>query len=80
LFNDKLDELNYLENLIKLKPLLNQADITERIMIAEINRNLGDFDNCISVIQSICDDSFNSIQERFLRECELKNKWVVQLK
>lgn len=80
MFIDESDELRWRENVTKLKALLNQSDINQKILIAEINRNLGDFDNCISIIQSIDKDDLNWLKKRFIKECKRKNKWVVELK
>jgi len=79
IFNDKSDELRWIKNVKKLKELLDHSDINQKIMIAEINRNLGDFDNCIGVIQSIDNDELNWLKEKFLHECKRKNKWVIEL-
>lgn len=79
IFNDESDELRWLENVQKLKALLDQTDINQRIMIAEINRNLGDFETCINVIQSIDNDELNWLKDKFLNECNKKNKWVIEL-
>jgi len=79
IFNDEKDELRWLENIKRLKTLLDQSDINQRIMIAEINRNLGDFENCVSVVQSIVDIDLNWLKEKFLNECKRKNKWVIEL-
>jgi len=79
IFNDENDELRWIENVQKLKLLLDESDINHRIMIAEINRNLGDFETCISVIQSIGYNELNWLKEKFLNECYQKNKWVVEL-
>jgi hypothetical protein len=79
IFNDEKDELCWLENIKRLKTLLDQSDINQRIMIAEINRNLGDFENCVSIVQSIVDNDLNWLKEKFLNECKRKNKWVIEL-
>ncbi len=79
IFGDKKDELRWKENIKRLKTLLDQSDINERIMIAEIYRNLGDFENCISVIQTIDNDDLNWLKEKFLNECNRKHKWVIEL-
>jgi len=79
IFNDEIDELRWSENVQKLKTLLDQSDINQRIMIAEINRNLGDFETCINLIQSIDNDELNWLKEMFLNECKRKNRWVIEL-
>ena len=78
-FNDESDELRWIENIQKLKTLLDQSDINQRIMIAEICRNLGDFETCIKVIQTIDNEELNWLKEKFLNECNKRNKWVMEL-
>ena len=48
-------------------------------MIAEIYRNLGDFEKCINIIQSIDNDEFNWIKEKIINECKRNNKCVIEL-
>jgi len=79
IFNDESDELRWIENVQKLKTLFDQSDINQKIMVAEINRNLGDFETCMNVIQSIDNAELNWLKEKFLNECNKKNKWVIEL-
>lgn len=79
IFNDENDELRWIENVKKLKTLLDQSDINQKIMIAEIHRNLGEFDQCVRIIESIDNDDLNWLKEKFIHECELKNKRVIAL-
>lgn len=79
IFNDKSDELRWTENIQILKTLLDPSDINQRIMIAEINRNIGDFETCIKIIQSIDNDELNWLKEKIVDECNKKNKWVIEL-
>ncbi|MCF8332225.1 MAG: hypothetical protein K9H84_07220, partial [Bacteroidales bacterium] len=67
------------ENLKKLKALLDQSDINQKIMIAEINRNLGEFENCISIIESIDHEELLWLKDKFIHECKRKNKLVIAL-
>lgn len=46
-------------------------------MVAEVKRNLGDFKGCMDIINSIEDDSINWLKEKFVKECELSNRWVI---
>jgi hypothetical protein len=79
IFNDKIDELRWKENVKKILSLLDQSDINQRIMMAEINRNLGDFENCINIIQSIDNEGLNWLKEKFINECKRRNKRVILL-
>lgn len=79
IFFDESDELRWVENVQKLITLLDQSDNNQKIMIAEISRNLGDFENCISIIQSIDNDNLSWLKEKFINECKRKSKWVIEL-
>jgi hypothetical protein len=79
LFTDNNDEMKWRENCEKLISILDPSIEDEKIMIAELYRNLGDFEKCKSIILDIDNDEINWIKERFLKECELKNKLVVLL-
>ena len=65
IFNDESDELRWVDNVKKLEMLLDESDINQKIMIAEINRNLGNFENCISIIHSIDIDDLRWMKEIF---------------
>lgn len=78
-FVDEKDEINWRENCNKLISLLDQTDLNQRIMIAEIKRNLGDFDSCIDIILKIDNDKLNWLKEKIINECEQKNRWVIEL-
>lgn len=79
IFNDKSDERNWLNNINELKSLLNPSDINQLIMLAEVHRNLGDFENCIKLINGIDDNDLDWIKELFLKECAKMNRWVFEL-
>lgn len=79
IFNDIYDELRWNDNLNKLLLLLDKTDTNQKLMTAEINRNLGNFEICIKIVQSIKKENFNWLKEIFISECKRKNRWVVQL-
>lgn len=79
IFNDEQDEALWIDNVQKLKNLLDHSDLNQRIMKAEICRNLGDFKACVNLIQSIDDDGLNWLKELFTIECNKKNRWVIEL-
>ncbi len=78
-FIDENDEIKWEENCKKLISLLDQTDLNERIMIAELKRNLGDFEGCIDIIKKIKDKNVNWLKDKFILECERKNKLVIRL-
>lgn len=75
----KADELRWIKNMKKLIKLLDQSDINQRIMIAELYRNLAKFETSISILNTIEEEKFNWIKEILIYECTRKNKWVVRL-
>lgn len=79
IFIDEDDELNWRANVNELMNLLDQTDISHSIILAELNRNLGNFEKCISIIESIDNEELNWIKDKFLNECERKNRFVIQL-
>jgi hypothetical protein len=78
-FIDENDEIKWRENCNKLISLFDQSDLNQKIMVAEIHRNLGDFENCITIIQSVDNENLNWLKEKFINECKRKNKWVLEL-
>jgi hypothetical protein len=79
IFKGEEDELRWKENLNQLLSLLDLSEVNQRIMAAEIHRNLGAFENCISLIESIDDGDHNLLKEKFLAECERKNRLTIVL-
>ncbi len=79
IFIDENDELRWKENCNKLILLLDQSDLNQNIMIAELHRNLGDFDACIDIVRKINKVDMIWLKEIFIIECERKNRWVVLL-
>ncbi len=79
LFRDVNDEIKWRENCVKLISLLDESDLEQRIMIAELKRNLGDFESCLKIIKKIDDVELNWLKDIFIGECEKGNKWVVKL-
>lgn len=78
-FIDVNDECKWLENCKKLIPLLDESDMLQNYMIAELKRNLGDFTGCLERINAFDNDEINWTKEKFISECEKENKWVVKL-
>mgnify|MGYP000980930290 CR=1 FL=1 len=78
-FVNENDEKMWRENCQKLILLLDQSDIRQKIMIAELKRNLADFNGCLETIKKVNDKRFNKIKERIIFECEHKNNKVVEL-
>jgi len=72
------------ENCHALLKLLDPSDENQKIMMAELYRNLGQFDKCIELINSI--DTFSNrtelkhkLKKYFIWECEKENKFVFRI-
>jgi len=89
-FNDKLrnnknenlsenEQIIYEQNCLKLIETLDQEDINEKIMVAELYRNLGNFEKCESILAGI-DDKFNWLKELLIKECKNNNSKIIMLK
>ena len=80
IYKDKDDLKRWTNNIEHYLRLLETTGIVDKVVIAEINRNLGEFDNCISILNSIEDDQWLEYRKRLIAECERKNRWVVEIK
>ncbi|MFC2110873.1 hypothetical protein ACFLQ5_00320 [Bacteroidota bacterium] len=74
------EEKSWLDNVNKLIDLLDIELLEQKIMIAELYRNLGDFNKCMEVINTIKNDEMEWIRQAFIIECIKENTSVVQLK
>lgn len=79
IFQDKNDELLWEDNIRKFLSMLDINIVNERIVLAEILRNLGEFDECIRMITSIEDSSLGWLKDKFIAECRVKNRWLIEL-
>ncbi len=73
------DEIKWRENCSKLMNLLDPSDLDQKIMIAEIKRNLGNFEDCLDIIKQINDKNLNWLKTTLINECKKGNRWVVRL-
>jgi hypothetical protein len=58
--------------------LLNINNNNQKIMIAELYRNIGQFEKCLKIINELPDD-FDWLKEQFKAECESRNQLVFLL-
>ncbi|MFZ1322133.1 MAG: hypothetical protein WAT71_11315 [Ignavibacteria bacterium] len=79
MFHSEEDRSQWLSNINRLKELFNYDVIEERIFIAELYRNLGDFDKCIEIIKSIDEEKKKILLAAFVNECYNKNPFVFLL-
>ncbi len=84
----KLFEQSNIENKLILDEILDKQNYKysgavktinkQKIMLAELNRNLGEFDNCINILQTI-DENTYWIKDQIIKECKNSNKWLIPL-
>jgi hypothetical protein len=67
------------ENIQALLGLLDVKDANQKLFIAELYRNLCNFDEAINLLNTIDDEKLNWIKERMFEECHKQNSLVFQL-
>lgn len=80
LFTSESEIAKWRKNFDSLLNLLDTENVNDRLLIAEINRNTGNFEKCISIIDSIETPYLDWIKQAFKAECNNKNQLVFQLK
>jgi hypothetical protein len=76
---DKTEMQEYENNLWALYELLDTQDINNRILRAEILRNLGKFDECIFQLQKEHDEEAQTIIRKIIEAARNKNNKIIQL-
>jgi uncharacterized C2H2 Zn-finger protein len=79
LFIDEDDENLWQFNCSTLLKLLDKNDINQKIMIAELYRNLGQYEQCLEIINSLPDD-FDWLKNQFKVECKKHNPILFEIK
>lgn len=63
----------YKENCNRLIHILKGSqDLNDKITMAELHRNIGDFDTCVDIISSL-NSELKWLQNAFLKQCDAKN-------
>lgn len=78
-FNSVEEKKLWEENIYKLIPLLDNNIIEERITIAELYRNIGDFEKCLEIIETIPEDEFDWLIKLFKEQIQKKNTMLFNL-
>lgn len=79
IFIQETDEDLWRQNCLRLIELFDDmTDINQVIMTAELYRNLGKFDECIKLMDSV-DKDYDWIIQKFKSECANKNKLLIEL-
>jgi uncharacterized protein with PIN domain len=80
LFIAKNDKEVYESNCIELIKLLNKNNTEERIMTAELYRNLGNYTECNTILETIEEQEYIWIKEMLKKECAENNSKVIVLR
>lgn len=78
-FTDE-DQIIWVENIQYLLNLLDYNNPNEKIMIAELYRNLGNFDKSLEIIESMDNYEFEWLKQEFYREIKNENTFVFRFK
>ena len=78
IFSFDFDIHHWEKNIYRLLYLIddNQAN---KLLIAELHRNLGNFNKCIEIIYSIKDDNKDWEKSKFIEHCKSQDKLVFEL-
>lgn len=80
LFQTENEKGRWLTNVNRLLEIIDYDNFSGRITIAELNRNLGNFDNCMKIISSVESSDLNWVKPLFEKECDIKNNRVFLLR
>ena len=79
LFTNEKDYERWLDNALKLMNLLEETDDINKFILAELNRNLGRFDECIRIVSTIESNIYEKVKEVLIHECKMENKMFVRI-
>lgn len=69
----------YIENIKRMLDLIDPTNVNQLLLRAELNRNLGNFEECLSIIDRIDNPDLDKIKAATKKECENKNTTVFQI-
>jgi len=79
LYNSEEEKTRWESNINGLIKILDPDDVSQLIMIAELNRNLGNFEICLTIIESLDNPDLDWLKEAFIKNCSDRNQLVFQL-
>jgi len=74
------NKVSWEQNCQRLLELLDTKDVDQKIMAAELYRNLGRFDACMKLLSTVDDQDHAWIAEKLKIECEKKNTSVIMVR
>ena len=69
----------YESNCKELIKLYNMEDIDEKLRIAELYRNIGNFAECVKILEAINDKDYSQTKELLLEECKKENRETIKI-
>lgn len=79
LYNSEEEKTRWESNINGLINILDPADVSQLLMIAELNRNLGNFEISLTIFESLNIPDFDWLKEAFIKNCSDRNQLVFQL-
>jgi hypothetical protein len=79
LYNSEEEKTKWESNVSAFIKILDPDDVSQLIMIAELNRNLGNFEICLTLIESLTIPDLDWLKEAFIKNCSVLNQLVFQL-
>jgi len=79
IFLTEEDKDIYESNCVALIEMLDENKINEKIMIAELYRNLGKYVECNNILDTIEEEKYARFKEILKKECEKDNRNVVEI-
>jgi hypothetical protein len=76
---DETDKILWKRNCYKLLKILNIKNVEQRLLIAELNRNLGNFDKCIKILDSMKNTEYEFVKITLIKACQNKNTKVLKI-
>jgi hypothetical protein len=67
------------ENIEALLALLDKTDENQKLFMAELHRNIGQFEESLALLNTIHIEKLNRIKARMIEECEKQNTLVFQV-
>ena len=74
------DEVLLQENTINLIQVLDQSSQKDLLLMAELHRNLGDFDACMDILDRVTDPNLLELAYAIFKRCERGEREVFELK
>jgi len=78
-FRSEEEKIRWKANVKRLLNILDDNDTNDRLMKAELFRNLGFFTLCLDTLNEIEDENVNWVKTAMERECEKSNMYVVEI-